>query len=191
MRRGRVVGLLGASALLAALATHAVAKPSTEADVAKMMALFGFEQAMPLIIQQQLDASEELAVYSSSQRKCVADLAQPAFQKHINGLFRTVFSDGDHINAWLAFAQTPGGTKMLSFIRAGVGAKMKGAEAPQPTEFLGDMSLEEMMQVTEFMQSPAAGMLEQEFPDSEVPAELIAELTQQASQRCGVVLPEE
>lgn len=184
-----------AAALVAGLAWAAPADAAvpTDAEVAQIQQLLGFDVAIERVIAGKIDNAEEFKGFSASQRGCIKGQLLPEFRTSMVDAFRQLFGDGETIAAWTRFGQTQGGAKFVAGMRAQVKGNIDnavdGAPKAEAVEFFKGMNAEELMQVMEFMQSPAAKVLEREFPDTDVSPAQIEQLGQRVSERCGIEMP--
>lgn len=184
-----------AVALAAGLAwtAPAAAAVPTDAEVAQIQQLLGFDVAIDKVIAGKIDNAEEFKAFSVSQRGCIKGELLPEFRGSMADAFRQLFGDGETIAAWTAFGQTKGGAKfvagMREQIKGSIDNAVDGSPKPEAAEFFKDMQADELMQVVEFMQTPAAKVLERDFPDTDVSPEQLQKLSERVSQRCGIELP--
>lgn len=174
-------------------AAPAAAAAPTDAEVAQIQQLLGFDVAIERVIAGKIDKAEEFKAFSVSQRGCIKGELLPEFRSSMVDAFRQLFGDGETIAAWTRFGQTKGGAKfvagMREQIKGSIDNAVDGAPKAEAAEFFKDMQADELMQVMEFMQSPAAKVLERDFPDTDVSPEQLQKLSERVSQRCGIELP--
>lgn len=184
-----------AAALVAGLALSgpAAAALPTDAEVAQIQQLLGFDVAIERVIAGKIDKSEAFERLSEQERGCIKGELLPRFKTSMLDSFRSLFGDGETIAAWKTFGQTKGGAKFVAGMREQVKANIDnavdGTPMAEPVQFFKDMEADEMLQVVEFMQSPAGKVLERDFPDADVSPAQLEELGQRVSQRCGVEMP--
>lgn len=181
-----------ALALSVALPGAAAAAVPTDAEVKTIQQLLGFDTAIRNVIAGKIDKAEEFKTLSGQERGCIRDQVLPPFEAQMRDSFRTLFGDGETIAAWSRFGQTAGGAKFFAGMRQQVNASIDrqvSGQAPQPdVQFFKDMNAEELQQVMLFMQSPAAAVLQRDFPDTAPDEAEIDQLVAQVAQRCGVSL---
>lgn len=176
-----------------ALSGPAAAASPSDAEIVQIQQLLGFDVAIERVIVGKIDKSEAFKGYSEQERGCIKGELMPEFKASMLDAFRNLFGDGETIAAWKTFGQTKGGAKFVAGMREQVKANIDnavdGAPMVEPVQFFKDMEADELLQVVEFMQSPAGKVLERDFPDTDVsPAQLEA-LDQRVSRRCGVQMP--
>lgn len=165
------------------------ANAPTDAQVVQVQQLLGFDQAFEQVMDDKIDDAPELAGYSATKRSCVGGLVRPAFAGALNDAFRDLFVDGETVEDWVRFSQTPGGSRFLEFVRTGVLATVRQQPRPEPATFMQGLSPEQIADVGAFMSSPAATVLQRDFPEIDLPHELQASLEKQVKDQCGVELP--
>ncbi len=183
--RGRRVGAL----LLLSLPLAAAANAPTDSQVVQVQRLLGFDQAFAQVMDDKIEDAPELAHYSARERSCVSGLVRPAFAGALNNAFRDLFVDGATVEDWMRFSQTPGGSRFLEFVRTGVVATARNQPRPEPETFMQGMSPEQLGDVATFMASPAATVLQRDFPEIDLPADMQTRLEKQVKAECGVELP--
>ena len=114
---------------------------------------------------------------------------QPAFAGALNDAFRDLFVEAQAVEDWLRFAQTPGGSRFMEFVRSGVVATVRNQPRPEPEPFMRGMTPEQLADVSRFVTSPAAAVLKRDFPDLDLPPQQQATLAKQVKAQCGVELP--
>lgn len=179
-----------AGALLLSLSPVALAKTApTDGQVAQVQHLLGFDQAFSQAMDAKIDGAPELAQLSAGQRSCVGGIVRPAFAGALNNAFRDLFVDSTTVEDWVRFSQTPGGSRFLEFVRTGVLATVRQQPRPEPATFMQGLSPEQLADVGEFMSSPAATVLQRDFPDIDLPQAQQVALERQVKDECGVELP--
>lgn len=178
-----------AAAVLSLSPVLAMAAAPTDRQVVQVQQLLGFDEAFAQTMDQKFNQSPELARYSSRERSCVSGLVQPAFAGALNDSFRHLFGDGEVIEDWMRFAQTPGGSRFMEFVRSGVVATARNQPRPEPETFMQGMTPEQLDDVAQFMSSPSAAVLKRDFPEVDLSQDQQASLAQQVKSQCGVELP--
>jgi hypothetical protein len=171
----------------------AVAASPTDVEVAQIQQLLGFDVAIERVIVGKIDKSEAFKGYSEQERGCIKGELMPELKASMLDSFRSLFGDGETIAAWKTFGQTKGGAKFVAGMREQVKANIDnavdGTPMAEPVQFFKGMEADELLQVVEFMRSPAGKVLERDFPDTDVSPAQLEELGQRVSQRCGVQMP--
>ncbi|NUO78100.1 MAG: hypothetical protein HOQ32_19090 [Lysobacter sp.] len=172
----------------------AAAAVPTDAEVLQIQKLLGFDVAIERVIVGKIDKAEEFKAFNDTQRGCIKSELLPEFRNVMRQSFRDLFGDGDTIAAWTAFGQTKGGAKFVAGMRSQIVASIDSAvegtaKQPEAPEFFKGMDAEELMQVMEFMQSPAGKVLERDFPDTDITPAQVEKVGQRVSERCGIEMP--
>lgn len=151
-------------------------------------ALFGFDVAIPIIIEVAFKEQPEYQNMTPAQRECVLSLASPAFHGLFDDAFIELFGDSGTVVAWRAFSETPGGRVFLGSIRKVVLSKIKNEPEPDMAATMTAMSDAEKADIVLFMGSPAAGVMKKGFPDVDLPPGMEKTLLARTDKECGVKL---
>jgi hypothetical protein len=191
-RLARIAALsLVLGSALPAFAESAVAAapaPLTVAQSREAQALFGFDVAIPKIIEEAFKEQPEYRTMTPTQRACLLDMASPAFHGLFDDAFIELFGDADALADWKAFSLTPGGKVFIDGLREAVLFKINGDPEPDMAGIFGALGDAEKADIVAFMESPAAGVMKKGFPDVEFPPGMEKTLQARAGQECGVTL---
>ena len=196
MRRASFVVQIKAFALalcfsVPAFAESAVAAapiPLTVAQAREGQALFGFDVAIPKIIEEAFKEQPEYRTMTPTQRECLLDMASPAFHGLFDDAFIEMFGDPAVLADWKAFSLTPGGKVFIDGLRTAVLFKINGDPEPDIAATLDLLGDAEKAAIVAFMESPAADVIKKGFPDVEFPPGMEKTLQARAQQECGVTL---
>ncbi len=171
-------------------AEPAVAAPArlTVAQAREAQALFGFDEAIPKIIEEAFKEQPEYQTMTPTQRQCLLDMASPSFYGLFDDAFIEMFGDPGIFAGWKAFSETPGGRIFLGGMRKAVLFKINGGPEPDMAGMFGAMGDAEKADVAAFMESPAASVMQKGFPDVTFPPGMEKTLQARAQQECGVTL---
>lgn len=196
MRRASFIVQIKAFALalcfsVPAFAESAVAAAPVSLTVAQAregQALFGFDVAIPKIIEEAFKEQPEYRTMTPTQRGCLLEMASPAFHGLFDDAFIELFGDTDVLASWKAFSLTPGGKVFMDSMRKAVLFKIGVEPEPDMAALMGSMGDAEKADIVAFMESPAAGVMRKGFPDVEFPPGMKKTLQARAEQECGVTL---
>lgn len=196
MRRVSFLARIAAFALalcsaMPAIAESAVATapaPLTVAQAREAQALFGFDAAIPKIIEEAFKEQPQYRTLTPTQRECLLGMASPAFHGLFDDAFIELFGDTDVLASWKAFSVSPGGRVFLDSMRKAVLFKINAGPEPDMTGIMGSMGDAEKADIVAFMESPAAGVMKKGFPDVQFPPGMEKMLQARAQQECGVTL---
>lgn len=172
-------------------AESAVATAQTRLTVAQAreaQALFGFDVAIPKIIEDAFKEQPEYRTMTPTQRQCLLDMASPSFYALFDDAFIEMFGDPGIFASWKAFSETPGGRIFLDGMRKALLFKITGGPEPDMAGMFGSMGDAEKADVAAFMESPAASVMQKGFPDVEFPPGMEKTMQARAQQECGVTL---
>lgn len=172
--------------LLAALALPAAAAVPAHEQVKQLQQLFGFDSAIVRVMETEVGKEPAFAALTPAQRTCLLARIEPIMSVKLVDAFRTLFGDEQTAGQWIAFAQTDGGGKLMQFVRKGVEASINGQPAPEAESVLGGMPQAQMAQVVEFMGTPAAKVLEREFPDLDMTDAELEAFKDDARTHCAI-----
>ena len=96
------------------LSSPAAAASPTDAEVAQIQQLLGFDVAIERVIVGKIDKSEAFKGFTDQQRGCIKGELMPGFKASMLDSFRSLFGDGETIAAWKTFGQTKGGAKFVA-----------------------------------------------------------------------------
>lgn len=173
---------------LAESAVAATPAPLTVAQAREAQALFGFDVAIPTIIEEAFKEQPEYQTMTPTQRECLLDMASPAFYGLFDEAFIELFGDTEVLAGWKAFSVTPGGRIFIDTMRKAVLFKIKGEPEPDMTGIFAAMNDAEKADMAGFIGSPAASVMQKGFPDVEFPPGLEKTLQARAQKECGVTL---
>lgn len=151
-------------------------------------ALFGFDMAIPVIIEQAFKEQPEYLTMSPAQRECVLGLASPAFSSLFDSAFIELFGDSEILGGWKAFSETPGGRIFLDSLRKTVLFKIDIGSQPDTAAAMNAMNEAERADIAAFMQSRAAGVMKKRFPDAKFSPETEKSMLARTEKECGVIL---
>ena len=172
--------------VLAMVVLPAAAAVPTDDQVVRLQRMMGFEGAIEKVITDQFGEQPVFVAMKASQRACLLGEMTPMMAGQMSDAFKDLFGDEQTASEWLAFADTAGGRKLMSFVQAGVQASMDGKPAPTPEAALGDMNAEEMGDMMTFMATPAAKVLERDFPALKMADAELETFMVGAMARCGI-----
>jgi hypothetical protein len=158
---------------------------ASDADVRRILAVFGIEQAMPQILAAALDAQPEFAVLEAKQKVCVRDIFRPEAEALLIEGFRQLFVDRETIDAWETFSGTSGGGKFFTFMQKVFLAAASGREPPPPAEVLAGMTDAELGDIQAFMITDAGKVLQKDFPSLDMDQKTIEAVEKRATAECG------
>lgn len=162
--------------------------PLTVAQSREAQALFGFDAAIPRIIEEAFKEQPQYRTLTPTQRECLLDMASPAFHGLFDDAFIELFGDTDVLASWKAFSVSPGGRVFMDSMRKAVLFKINAGPEPDMTGIMGSMGDAEKADIVAFMESPAAGVMKKGFPDVQFPPGMEKMLQARAQQECGVTL---
>jgi hypothetical protein len=151
-------------------------------------ALFGFDVAIPVIIEQAFKEQPEYQTMTPAQRECVLGLASPAFSSLYDSVFVELFGDSEILGGWKAFSETPGGRIFLGNLRKTVLFKIDIGPEPDTAAAMDALSDAERADIVVFMDSRAASVMKKGFPDAKFSAEMEKTLLARTEKECGVTL---
>ncbi len=181
---------LALASVLPAFAETTTAAPAslTVAQAREAQALFGFDVAIPKIIEKAFKEQPEYRTMTPTQRECLLDMASPAFHGLFDDAFIELFGDTDVLAGWKAFSLTSGGKIFIDGLRKAVLFKSNGDPEPDMAAIFGALGDAEKADIIVFMESPAASVMKKGFPDVEFPPDMEKTLQARAEQECGVTL---
>lgn len=169
-------------------AVAAAPAPLTVAQAREAQALFGFDVAIPKIIEEAFKEQPQYRTMTPAQRACLLEMASPAFRGLFDDAFIDLFGDTDVLANWKAFSLTPGGKVFIDGMRKAVLFKINGDPEPDMVGIFGALGDAEKADIVAFMESPAAGVMKKGFPDVAFPPDMEKTLQARAEQECGVTL---
>lgn len=193
-RTARIAALAVAFCLAMPVAAESVvaAVPAptrlTVAQSREAQALFGFDVAIPRIIEEAFKEQPQYQTMTPSQRECLLNMASPAFYGLFDDAFIELFGDSEALAGWKAFSATPGGKVFLDGMRKAVLFKINGGTEPDMAGIFAAMGNAEKADIVAFMESPAANVMKKGFPDVEFPPGMEKTLQARAEKECGVTL---
>lgn len=161
--------------------------PLTVAQAHEAQALFGFDEAIPVIIEMTFKQQPEYASITAQQRECTLREASPALQGMFDKAFIELFGDTGILDGWKAFAGTAGGKRFVDDMRASAMRKVRAQPQADPSTTAA-MSEAEKDDIRAFSASRAATVLHKSFPDVDMTPEAKAALLARIQQTCGVAL---
>ncbi len=196
MRRASFLARIAALTLALCFAMPASAEstvaaapaPLTVAQSREAQALFGFDAAIPKIIEEAFKEQSQYQTLTPTQRGCLLEMASPAFHGLFDDAFIELFGNTDVLASWKAFSLTPGGRVFIDGMRKAVLFKINGDPEPDMAGIFGALGDAEKADIVAFMESPAAGVMKKGFPDAEFPPGMEKMLQARAEQECGVTL---
>lgn len=162
--------------------------PFTIAQSREAQALFGFDAAIPVIIEQSFKEQPEYAALTPMQRECVIGVASPAFHSLFDDAFIQLFGDSGILDAWKTFAETAGGKLFVDNIRRSAMLKINGEPEPDASATIAAMSDSQRADISAFFDSRAATILGRRFPEVGMTPESKTILLARTQQECGVTL---
>lgn len=181
-RRSATVAMLVFASLFCA-AQAAYARTPTDAEITQIRNLLGFTPEVTLkVVRMSFERQPELKRYDAAKQDCLLKGLQPEVDGKLHEAFGDLFEDSETIAAWMRFAGTPGGGKLVGAMRAAVDAKLNGGMAPNPLGMIAGMTETERADVEAFLESPASAVLKKDFPDMERPVAFGEEV----ARRCGI-----
>lgn len=161
----------------------ASAQTPTDAEISQIRNLLGFTPEVTLkVVRMSFEQQPELKRYDGAKQDCLLKGLQPEVDGKLQQAFGDLFEDSETVAAWLRFASTPGGGKLVGMMRAAVDAKLNGGMAPNPLGMIAGMTEGERAGVEAFMESPASAVLKKDFPDMEQPVAF----GEETARRCGI-----
>lgn len=171
-----------------AIAAVPAPAPLTVEQAREAQALFGFDVAIPTIIEEAFKEQPQYQTMTPTQRECLLGMASPAFYGLFDDAFIELFGDTEVLAGWKAFSITAGGRIFIDGMRQAVLFKIKGGTEPDMAGIFGALGDAEKADITAFMESPAASVMKKGFPDVEFPPGLEKTLQARAEKECGVTL---
>lgn len=162
--------------------------PLTVAQAREAQALFGFDGAIPVIIEMTFKQQPEYASITAQQRECTLREASPALQGMFDKAFIELFGDTGILDGWRAFARTAGGKRFIDDMRTSAMRKVSDQPLDEVSSSVAAMSDAEKEDVRVFAASRAATVLHKSFPDVDIAPEEKAALLARIQQTCGVTL---
>ncbi len=196
MVRAVLAARIAALAVALCFATPAFAESAITAAPARLtveqareaQALFGFDVAIPTIIEEAFKEQPQYQTMTPTQRECLLVMASPAFYGLFDDAFIELFGDTEVLAGWKAFSITPGGRQFIDGMRKAVLFKIKGEPEPDMAGIFGAMNDAEKADIAAFIESPAASVMKKGFPDVEFPPGMEKILQARAQKECGVTL---
>ena len=196
MLRAVLAARIAALAVALCFAAPAFAESAIAAAPARLtveqareaQALFGFDVAIPTIIEEAFKEQPQYQTMTPTQRECLLDMASPAFHGLFDDAFIELFGDTDVLAGWKAFSVTAGGRLFLDGMRKAVLFKIKGEPEPDMAGIFAAMNDAEKADIAGFISSPAANVMQKGFPDVEFPSDLQKTMQTRAQKECGVTL---
>lgn len=154
-------------------------------DVTRIGDLFGFGQAMDLILESSV--RELSSVATPAQRRCVKDGISPLLHGAVDERLRQLFETRENIDAWIEFSHTaPGGT-VLGKLRERTLARARGesTNASDIESALDGLTAGEREQVDDFLKTDAGLVLKKDWPtpDFDAPPEQLKSIARD----CGLL----
>lgn len=178
---------LAAAAALFACALPALAAPPSADQVRRIRQVLGFDLAMHAMLDKEIAKAAEQRKWDAGGRACVRDEIVPVLSDALDIAFADLFESSENAQAWLDFADKPAGRTMMEYVRADVAASVRGeGEKPDASALASQMSEEDQIEMLTFMLSPAAQVLQKQFPELDLPAERRDALQAKIRSTCGV-----
>ncbi len=178
-----IASMLVIAAFFGPMQAASQTRKPTDAEIVQIRTLLGFTpEVTSKVVRTSLEQQPELKHYDAAKQDCLLKGLQPEVDRKLQQAFGDLFQDSETIAAWLRFAGTPGGGKLVGAMRSSVNAKVDGGMAPNPIGMIAGMNDAERADVTAFMESPASGVLKKDFPDMERPVAF----GEETARRCGI-----
>lgn len=162
--------------------------PLTVAQAREAQALFGFDEAIPMIIEMAFKEQPEYASITDRQRECAIREASPAMYAVFDRAFIELFGDTSILDGWRAFSKTAGGKRFIDDMRASAALKVKGQPVEDASSTIARMNQAEKDDIRAFWATRAATVLDKEFPNMDMTPEAKAAVRARIQQTCGVAL---
>lgn len=192
------MGQIAALAIVLCVATPAFAESAvaaapvstrlTVAQAREAQALFGFDVAIPKIVEEALKEQPQYRTMTPKQRECVLGVASPVFRGLFDDAFIELFGDSEALARWKAFSASPGGRIFMGGMRKTLLSRIDAGPEPDMAEILGTMSDAEKADIVAFMASPASDVIKKGFPDVDFPPGMQKTLQALSEKECGVTL---
>jgi hypothetical protein len=113
---------------LSLLATPAFAAPATPADISALRRMFGLD-IIPAAVADSVLRSEP-SFKGPALQACARPVLLAAYARNVDDSLRAAIRDHASAVAWLQFATTPGGKRLVGHLRETVAAGVAGKPAP-------------------------------------------------------------
>lgn len=169
--------------LTAGCSAVATAAAPTPQQIAEIQRLWGLDLAYEHLISTKFDSMVELRSLPAGEQQCLKGTLRAQVLDSANRDLGAMFVDEETIAAWISFAATPGGTKVMQGLRDTLTAHVTGLPAPDMSAVEASMDPGEQVDLFRFQNSPAGEVVKKGFPAAKAidPAELRA-----AVERCGI-----
>lgn len=162
------------------------ATEANDAQILSLKTLLGFDRLLAQAVKLSVRDEKAFAGIDEKKQVCVEGLVAPLVDAHLAQALRSLFNDGETIDQWIAFSKTPVGAKLLASMRDDMFVSALG-EAPQVEKFNPDtVSDEERADLIAFFTSPAATVLQKNFPDMALPEGELQAAAERALVECGL-----
>jgi hypothetical protein len=119
----------------ASAATPALAAPATPADISALRRLFGLDIIPAAVADSVLRTGPGFR--DAALQGCARPVLVAAYARNVDDSLRAAIPDHAGAVAWLEFATTPGGKRLVDHLRATVAAGVAGKPTPpSPTDAL-------------------------------------------------------
>lgn len=181
-----MAGFALALALTCAPLRDAHATEATDAQVQSLKTLLGFDRLIAHAVKISVRDEKAFAGVDDRTQVCVEGLVAPLVDAHLSRALRSLFNDGETIDEWVAFSKKPVGGKLLASMRDDMFVSALG-EAPQVEKFNPEtISDEERTDLIAFFMSPAAKVLQKNFPNMDLPEQELQAASERAVVECGL-----
>lgn len=162
--------------------------PLTVEEAREAQALFGFDGAIPRIVEKSFQEQPEYLAMTPAQRTCVVGIASPAFQSLFDEAFSQLFGDRATLSEWTVFSATAGGKIFIAQMRKAALVKVGGEAEPDLSAAIAAMTDAEKEDVRAFASNPASRVLQKSFSNVSFSADAERAVLGRIHQECGIAL---
>ncbi|MFD0738147.1 hypothetical protein ACFQZQ_02425 [Lysobacter koreensis] len=172
--------------LLLCFPSIAAADAPTPQSIVAVERMLGLDVTIDYVLAKLFETDASFEVFPPGQRKCLLDSLTENAHADMRQSIGSMFGDDATAVAWIAFAKTPGGSKVLGAMRDMTIAQVKGQPVPDMAAVEAGLGAAERQDIAAFMQTPAAEVMQKKFP-SFGSADQDAAAVEVAAQNCGIV----
>jgi hypothetical protein len=148
-----IAGMLRAFAIVAMfVSTPAAAAPPNDVQVDGFKKLHGYDLSIDEVRNAAFRSSDWL---DAQKRTCLADGIATSLEQSMDRLIADSFVSAETLAEFLAWARTQAGTKFISYLHAGMIARINKVAAPDREAFKQTLTGEERDDIDRFIESPA------------------------------------
>jgi hypothetical protein len=149
-RRAAAFALATSLLVSAFAATPAFAAPATPADISALRRMFGLDIIPAAVADSVLRSGPGFK--DPALQGCARPVLVAAYARNVDDSLRAAIPDHESVVAWLEFATTPGGKRLVGHLRATVAAGVAGK--PVPPSPVESLSAAERADIARFKAGP-------------------------------------